>query len=98
MDKCLVCKVNKAEETHHIKEQENADENNMIEHINKNIKQNLAPLCKKCHKDVTYNNLIITGFTKTSDGNKLNYYYSNNDNNSNSKKYTTQQVEIIKKS
>ena len=34
---CLVCKTQKAEETHHIKEQENADENNMIEHINKTI-------------------------------------------------------------
>ena len=47
LDMCLVCKTKKAEETHHIKEQENADENNMIEHIHKNIKQNLAPLCTK---------------------------------------------------
>ena len=96
LDMCLVCKTQKAEETHHIKEQENADENNMIEHIHKNIKQNLAPLCKKCHKDVTYNNLIITGFTKTSEGNELNYYYSHNNNNSNGKKFTSLQIEKIK--
>ena len=95
LDMCLVCKTQKAEETHHIKEQENADKNNMIEHIHKNIKQNLAPLCKKCHKDVTYNNLIITGFTKTSNGNELNYYYSDN-NNSNSKKFTTLEIKKIK--
>jgi DNA mismatch repair protein MutS len=97
LDMCLVCKTNKAEETHHIKEQENADENNMIDHIHKNIKQNLAPLCKKCHKDVTYNNLVIKGFTKTSDGIELNYYYTHNNNNSNGKKYTTEQIDIIKK-
>lgn len=96
LDMCLVCKTQKAEETHHIKEQENADENNMIEHIHKNIKQNLAPLCKKCHRDVTYNNLIITGFTKTSEGNQLNYYYSHNNNNSNGKKFTTLEIEKIK--
>ena len=97
MDMCLVCKTKKAEETHHIKEQENADENNMIGHIHKNVKQNLAPLCKKCHQDVTYNNLIIKGYTKTSEGIELNYYYSHNNNNSNGKKYTTEQIDIIKK-
>jgi len=96
LDKCLVCKINKAEETHHIKEQENADENNMINHIHKNIKQNLAPLCKKCHQDVTHNNLVITGYVKTNEGNQLNYYYTHNNNNTNRKKYSTEQIEIIK--
>ena len=76
LDKCLVCKINKAEETHHIKEQENADENNMIDHIHKNVKQNLAPLCKKCHLDVTHNNLVITGFIQTNKGKELKYFYS----------------------
>ena len=92
---CLVCKINKAEETHHIKEQENADENNMIDHIHKNIKQNLVPLCKKCHLDVTHNNLIITGYIKTNEGNELNYHYTSN-NKSKNKKYSEQQIDIIK--
>ena len=39
----------KAEEVHHINEQQLADENGNIEHIRKNNKANLAPLCKECH-------------------------------------------------
>ena len=94
LDKCLVCKINKAEETHHIKEQENADENNMIDHIHKNVKQNLAPLCKKCHLDVTHNNLVITGFIQTNKGKELKYFYSDK-KKKNNKKYTEEQINII---
>jgi len=39
----------KAEEIHHINEQQEADKNGMIGHIRKNNKANLKPLCKKCH-------------------------------------------------
>ena len=40
----------KAEEVHHINEQQFADENGMIKHIHKNNKNNLKVLCKECHK------------------------------------------------
>ncbi len=46
MDECKVCK-GLPEETHHIKEQCTADENDMIDHHHKNKKHNVVPLCKK---------------------------------------------------
>jgi len=73
LSKCEVC-GNKAEETHHIKEQKDADENKMINHIHKNRKSNLVGLCKKCHHDVTHNDLIIDGYEQTSNGIQLKYY------------------------
>ena len=55
----------------------------------------MVPLCKKCHLDVTHNNLIITGYIKTNEGNELNYHYTSN-NKSKNKKYSEQQIDIIK--
>jgi DNA mismatch repair protein MutS len=82
MDKCQICghkpkPTEKPLETHHIKEQVNADENNMIEGYNKNDMSNLAVLCNECH-DMTekYINGIyinITGFIETSLGRELKY-------------------------
>jgi len=40
----------KAEEVHHINEQNKANKNGLIGHFNKNNKANLKPLCKECHK------------------------------------------------
>jgi len=75
IDKCKICSE-PAEETHHIKEQCEADENNMIDHHHKNNKHNLVPLCKKCHKDTTYGKLIIDKYINTSEGIKLIYNYT----------------------
>ena len=45
---CSEC-GDKAEEVHHINEQQFSNEHGMIDHIRKNSKANLKPLCKKCH-------------------------------------------------
>ena len=67
MDLCAVCKKN-AEHTHHIKEQNTADENGMIEHFHKNKKHNLIPLCEECHIKVHHGDLDIKGFIQTNKG------------------------------
>jgi DNA mismatch repair protein MutS len=70
MLECSIC--NKpAEETHHIKYQKDADDNNFVGHVYKNNKSNLAPLCKECHKKETYGKIDIVGWKDTSDGRKL---------------------------
>ena len=76
MDECKICGKH-PEETHHIKEQCTADKNNMIDHHHKNKKHNLVPLCKECHKSVTYGKLRIYGWKQTSRGPKLDYEYIN---------------------
>ena len=67
MDLCAVCKKN-AEHTHHMKEQNTADENGMIEHFHKNKKHNLIPLCEECHIKVHHGDLDIKGFIQTNKG------------------------------
>jgi len=67
MDLCSVCKKN-AEHTHHMKEQNTADENGMIEHFHKNKKHNLIPLCEECHLRVHHGDLDIKGFIQTNKG------------------------------
>jgi DNA mismatch repair protein MutS len=49
LDVCEIC-GDPAEETDHINEQKEADENGMIKHFHKNSKHNLVGLCKKCHQ------------------------------------------------
>ena len=54
MDECKICHIKGIQlETHHIKDQQFADSNNMIDHHHKNVKHNLVPLCKACHLKVT---------------------------------------------
>ena len=93
MDKCKICKET-AEETHHIKEQNMADENGIIEHFHKNNKHNLVPLCKKCHDSITYGTLVITGYTQTSEGIELNYHTAKTPKSK--KKFNDEDVIIIK--
>jgi hypothetical protein len=93
MDECKVCGEN-PEETHHIKEQHLADEDNMIDHHHKNKKHNLVPLCKKCHSKVTYGGLLIHGWKHTSRGKMLDYEYVEPESKQ-SKKYSQEQVNII---
>ena len=93
MDKCGICDE-EAEETHHIKEQQDADENNMIGNIHKNTLSNLVPLCKKCHKKQTFGNLNIKGYKQTSEGKVLDYEYIVKKGKS-KKKYSNEEVELI---
>ena len=91
MDQCKICNK-KAEETHHIKPQKDADENNVIGHHHKNKTHNLIPLCKKCHCDVTHERLLIRGYLETSEGLKVDYEYSERKTK---KKYNDSQINII---
>ena len=73
MDVCRVpdCKE-LAVETHHIYEQQSADEKGMIEgRFHKNSSYNQAPLCKSHHQDVTFNRIQIPGWVKTADGGRI---------------------------
>jgi hypothetical protein len=70
MDKCEIC-GNKAEETHHIKYQKDADNTGFVGHVHKNNQSNLVPLCKECHKKETYGKINIIGWQDTSNGRRL---------------------------
>ena len=74
MDICQICNA-KSEHTHHIKEQNVADSNGIIDHHHKNISHNLVPLCESCHHKVHNENLRIYGYIQTNEGIKLNYEY-----------------------
>jgi hypothetical protein len=73
LDKCKVCN-DVAEETHHIVEQCDADSNVNFTHFHKNNIHNLVQLCKKCHDNVTYGNLVIEGYVQTDKGIVLKYH------------------------
>jgi DNA mismatch repair protein MutS len=69
---------NKAEATHHIQFQSRADETGFIDHMNKNHKSNLIPLCRSCHdmlhdEQPGHYRYIIRGYMMTSDGTQLDY-------------------------
>ena len=86
------CQEN-AVDTHHIKFQESADDNNFINHIHKNNDSNLIGLCKKHHEDVHNDKLIIDGYIQTTNGVELNYNYVEKSKIVNSrKKYSDEQV------
>jgi len=68
---CSVCGINPAEETHHIKRQETADEKGYIGHEHKNRLSNLGGICIPCHDKETYEGESIVGYVKTSEGIKL---------------------------
>ena len=72
-DMCNICNIKKSDHIHHIKYQEEADKNNMIEHFHKNSKFNLTALCEECHHKVHNNSIIIYGYIMTSEGIKLKY-------------------------
>ena len=74
MDECKICFDRDEQlETHHIKDQQFADNNNMIDHHHKNIQHNLVPLCKSCHLKVTNHELIVTGWKQTDKGRILEW-------------------------
>ena len=100
MDKCQVCFKN-SEHTHHIKEQNTADKNNIINHFHKNTKHNLVPLCESCHHKVHNENLRIYGYIQSSEGIKLNYEYIEEKEvlleKNNKKKYNKKDIKTILK-
>ena len=71
MDECKMCLKSEGLETHHIKDQQYADDNNMFDSHHKNIKHNLVPLCSTCHLQVTNGDVIIYGWKDTTTGKKL---------------------------
>lgn len=75
MDECKMCfSKDKDLETHHIKDQQYADKNNMIDNHHKNVKHNLVPLCKACHLKVTNGERIVEGWKETNQGRILEWY------------------------
>ena len=72
IDKCSICDK-PAIDTHHIKEQNIADMNNMIGHIKKDQESDLVGLCEECHHKVHNGNLEINGYMKTTHGIELDY-------------------------
>ena len=85
MDKCQICK-SKSEHTHHIKEQNTADSNGIIDYHHKNINHNLVQLCESCHHKVHNENLRIYGYHQTDQGIVLNYEYIDTNQIINTKK------------
>ncbi len=72
VNECGICnKV--ADDVHHIKFQNQSNENKIIEHHHMNAKFNLVPLCKSCHNNVHSNKLNIKGYIQTSNGIELQY-------------------------
>jgi DNA mismatch repair protein MutS len=50
--KCEICNNNIGEETHHLKQQKDADKNGYIGSIHKNHPANLLTVCEKCHDKI----------------------------------------------
>ena len=95
IDVCAICSK-QTDDIHHIKFQELANDDNMIDHHHKNIEHNLVQLCVNCHYQVHHNNLVIKGYKQTSEGIKLDYEYVNHKLvNNKKKKFNKKQVEII---
>ena len=96
---CSVC-GGKAVDTHHIKEQNTANEDNMIGHIKKNQESNLVALCEDCHHKVHNGDLDIKGYMKTTHGMELDYKHlvdeELDEKLKGKKKYNSEQVEIIR--
>jgi DNA mismatch repair protein MutS len=53
---CEMCKEEMAEETHHLQEQQYADEKGFIGSFHKNHSANLLCVCSKCHDKIHYGN------------------------------------------
>lgn len=52
VDRCTLCLTTLNLQSHHIKEQNTADENGFIEHFHKNSSFNLLVLCDNCHRQL----------------------------------------------
>ena len=72
MSSCIIC-GGKATETHHINEQNEADNDGFIGHIQMNHKYNLIPLCAEHHKMVHQGKITDLKFVATSKGMQFTY-------------------------
>ena len=95
MDECKICHTKDSLETHHIEDQQYADDNNMINHHHKNIQHNLVPLCKGCHLKVTNKEIIVKGWKETTRGKVLQWSQVKQKKCSR-KKFDEKEVNIIK--
>ena len=99
LDRCYICDK-KADDAHHIKFQCTAKDNIIDEHIVKDIKSNLVPLCKICHNKVHNGEIDIEGYKKTSSGVKLEYNFNSTEKIQETKKknrkLTDNQIDIIR--
>jgi len=100
LDKCEICKNNdnRILETHHIVWQKEFDKNNINNnkfYLQKNDKCNLVTLCNKCHDRVDKNEIIIKGWTETSNG--IIFEYNEIDNVEKKTKYSTELLNYIYK-
>ena len=94
MDECKICHKKDSLETHHIEDQQYADQNNMINHHHKNIKHNLVPLCKCCHLKVTNKEIVVEGWKETSCGKVLKWFKIDKKKSSR-KKLNDKEIETI---
>ena len=92
MNECAICQSKDQLDTHHIKEQHLFEEYA----FEKNKKDNLVVLCKKCHDNVHHGNLVINGYKNGPSGKILDYYNEGTKKVQN-KKYGVDQISIIKK-
>jgi DNA mismatch repair protein MutS len=69
---CAICQKH-VSDTHHIQPQHAANTEGYIDHVPKNHKYNLLPICKSCHNNIHEGTLDITGFEMTSKGLQLSY-------------------------
>ena len=76
MTNCYICKTHEHLETHHIIWQKDFDDNGYHKnkyHLKKNDKSNLLVLCLTCHDKVDREEIIIDGWSDTSNGKELLY-------------------------
>ena len=59
VDTCNICKTRLNLESHHIKEQSNADIDGFIDNMPKNASYNILVLCKKCHQKIHQDNIKL---------------------------------------
>lgn len=71
MTECYLCK-GVAEDTHHINYQSLSDDG-FFRDFHQDMKHNLIPLCKSCHKKEHNGEIHIKGYKKTSDGVVIDY-------------------------
>lgn len=67
LDSCSICGSREKLETHHIKQQKEADKNGFIADTHKDVASNLIALCEVCHNKLHSNRLKIRT-TETSKG------------------------------
>lgn len=82
VDHCIICNTTDNLETHHLKQQKDADKNGFIDDAHKDEEHNLVVLCKKCHdilhakkeimtKQKTVGGVVVTKTSENADKKKV---------------------------